>query len=209
MAATDSLPTNWEAMRILSGVMTGGRPSRWPGCGRHRDPLSALDDELPDESGEGGEDVEDQPSARGGGVELFVQRSEPDVVAAQVGHDGDQVLQGAAESGQLGDHEGVAFEELIESLGQAWAGSVFAGELVAVDALAAGFGQGVDLAVEVLVAPAGARVADQGSSGGGASRAGSGSPAAISPSWPGARVRVTRPKVAQSNRPCRLPLPAG
>ena len=76
------------------------------------------------DNGEGGEHVEDQPPTRGGGVELFVQRSEPDVVAAQVGHDGDQVLQGAAESGQLGYHESVTFEELLESLGQAWAGSV-------------------------------------------------------------------------------------
>ncbi|MGH3783214.1 MAG: hypothetical protein ACRDRO_21985 [Pseudonocardiaceae bacterium] len=58
---------------------------------------------------------------------------------------------------------------MFESLGQAWADGVFAGELVAVDALAAGFGQGVDLAVEVLVAPAGAGVADQVSSGGGGS----------------------------------------
>jgi hypothetical protein len=37
----------------------------------------------------------------------------------QVGHDRDQVLQGATEPGQLGDHKGVAFEEVFESLGQA------------------------------------------------------------------------------------------
>lgn len=30
MAATDSLPTSWEAMRIFSGVMAVGRPSFWP-----------------------------------------------------------------------------------------------------------------------------------------------------------------------------------
>jgi hypothetical protein len=96
----------------------------------------------------------------------LLQRDRSPVQPA-AGHDGDQVLQGAAEPGQLGDHEGVAFEEVFESLGQAWADGVFAGELVAVDALAAGFGQGVDLAVEVLVAPAGAGVADQVSSGGG------------------------------------------
>lgn len=155
-------------MRTLSGVMTVGRPSLWPRARAASRPSwvpSTMSSRM--NSSKGGEHLEDQPSARGGGVELFVQRSEPDVVAAQVGHDGDQVLQGAAEPGQLGDHEGVAFEEVFESFGQAWADGVFAGELVAVDALAAGFGQGVDLAVEVLVAPAGAGVTDQVSSGGG------------------------------------------
>jgi hypothetical protein len=38
------------------------------------------------------EDVEDQPAARGGGVQRLVQGPEPGAVAAQPGHDGDQVL---------------------------------------------------------------------------------------------------------------------
>jgi hypothetical protein len=123
--------------------------------------VSSFHDELPDEFGQGGEDVEDQASTRGGGVELFVQGPEPDLAATQVGDDGDQVLQGAAESGQLGDYEGVALEQMIESLGQSGTVGVLAGELVLVDAFAADRGQGVDLAVEILVAPAGAGVADQ------------------------------------------------
>jgi hypothetical protein len=90
-----------------------------------------------------------------------VQGAKPDLAAAQVGDDGDQVLQGAAESGQLGDYEGAAFEQLIESLGQSWAVGVFSGELVMVDAFAADCGQGGDLAVENLAAPTGAGIADQ------------------------------------------------
>jgi hypothetical protein len=68
--------------------------------------------------------------------------AEPDLAAAQIGHDGDQVLQGAAKSGQLGDHQDVTFEQLIKSLGQSGAGGVFSGELVTVDAFAADRGQG-------------------------------------------------------------------
>lgn len=98
--------------------------------------VSSFHDELPDEFGQGGEDVEDQASTRGGGVELFVQGPEPDLAATQVGDDGDQVLQGAAESGQLGDYEGVALEQMIESLGQSGTVGVLAGELVLVDARA-------------------------------------------------------------------------
>jgi hypothetical protein len=38
----------------------------------------ALHDELPDELGQGREDVEDQPTARSGGVQRLVQGPEPD-----------------------------------------------------------------------------------------------------------------------------------
>ncbi len=72
--------------------------------------VGAFDDELADEFGEGGEYVKDQSPTWCGGIELFVQGSEPDLATAQVGDDRDQVLQGAAESGQLGDYESVAFE---------------------------------------------------------------------------------------------------
>jgi hypothetical protein len=36
----------------------------------------------------------------------------------------DQVLERATESGQLGDHQGVALEEVVEGLGQPGAGGV-------------------------------------------------------------------------------------
>jgi hypothetical protein len=38
----------------------------------------ALDDQLADELGQRGEDVEDQPAAGGGGVQGLVQALEPD-----------------------------------------------------------------------------------------------------------------------------------
>jgi len=43
---------------------------------------------------QGGEDVEDQPAAGGGGVQGLVQALEPDPSPAQRADDGDQVGQG-------------------------------------------------------------------------------------------------------------------
>jgi len=57
--------------------------------------VGAFDDELADELGQGGEDVEDQPPAGGGGVQGLVQRAESDAAAAQLGDQADQVGQGA------------------------------------------------------------------------------------------------------------------
>jgi hypothetical protein len=52
----------------------------------------AGDDELADELGQGGEDVEDEPTAGGGGVQVLVQALEPDVAGTQVADGGDQML---------------------------------------------------------------------------------------------------------------------
>jgi hypothetical protein len=63
-----------RAWRTCSGVSAGGRPSRCPrGAGGVEALVGAFDDELADELGEGGEDVEDEPSAGGGGVQGLVQ----------------------------------------------------------------------------------------------------------------------------------------
>ena len=59
--------------------------------------MGAFHDELADEFGQGGKDVEDvkdQPAAGRGGVERLVQRGEADAAAAELGDDADQVLQG-------------------------------------------------------------------------------------------------------------------
>jgi hypothetical protein len=52
----------------------------------------ALDDELADELRQRGEHVEDEPSARSGGVERLFERPEADPALAQTGHDGDEVM---------------------------------------------------------------------------------------------------------------------
>ena len=54
----------------------------------------ALDDQFADELSQRGEDVEDQPASRGGGVQRLVQAPEADSLPAQRGDDLDQVGQG-------------------------------------------------------------------------------------------------------------------
>jgi hypothetical protein len=54
--------------------------------------VGAFHDELADELGERGEDVEHQPAAGGGGVDRLVQRPEPDTSPPQVTDQRDQVL---------------------------------------------------------------------------------------------------------------------
>src|SRR5689334_18311951 len=67
------------------------------GAGGGRALASAGHDQLADELRQGGEDVEDQPPAGGGGVQVLVQGAEPDAAAAQVTHGGDKVVQAAGE----------------------------------------------------------------------------------------------------------------
>jgi len=98
--------------RAMDEMLLPGRVSRsraWRICGGHRRGpaeawprdaggvqalAGAFHDELADELGQGREDVEDQPTARGGGVQRLVQGPEPDAAAARPGDDGDQVLWG-------------------------------------------------------------------------------------------------------------------
>ena len=54
--------------------------------------VGALDDELADELRQRGEHVEDEPSARSGGVERLFERPEADPALAQTGDDGDEVM---------------------------------------------------------------------------------------------------------------------
>lgn len=81
--------------------LLGGR-CRWPaesgtaGAGGVEAFAGALDDHLADELAQGGEDVEDQPAARGGGVQRFVQRPEADLSPSQVTDDRVEVLEVAA-----------------------------------------------------------------------------------------------------------------
>jgi len=52
-----------------------------------------LDDQLADELGQCGEDVEDQPAARSGGVQGLMQALEPDTAPTQRADDADQAGQ--------------------------------------------------------------------------------------------------------------------
>jgi hypothetical protein len=95
-----------------------GKPGQQRRClavlpGRGVEQREPLHDESPDELGQGREDVEDQPAARGGGVQHPGQGPEPGAAAAQPGHDGDQVLQGPGQPVQARHDEGVAGAEVV------------------------------------------------------------------------------------------------
>jgi hypothetical protein len=122
----------------------------------------ALDDQLADELGERGEDVEDQPPAGGGRVQGLVQALEPDALPAQRSNDLDQVCQGPRQPVQAGHHQGVAGPQVIQAGRQLGPVGVLAGQLVGEDAEAARLGQGVLLPVEQLAGGADPGVADQG-----------------------------------------------
>ncbi|GHA39030.1 hypothetical protein GCM10010372_44010 [Streptomyces tauricus] len=70
--------------------------------------MGALDDELADELGEAGKDVEDESAAGGGGVEVLVERSEANAAVAEFGNHVDEILQAAAVSVERGDGKCVA-----------------------------------------------------------------------------------------------------
>jgi len=108
-----------------------------PGAGGRQAFAGAGDDQLADELGQGGEDVEDEPAAGGGGVEVLVEGGEADVAAAEVGHGGDQVLQGPAEPVEGRDDEGVAGGHEREAGGELGPVGVLAGLLLGEDAPAA------------------------------------------------------------------------
>ena len=76
--------------------------------------MGALADQVALEVRQGGEDVEDQPSAGGGGVDALPQRPEPDAAVGQRGDGVDEVAQGAAEAVQAPDDQRVALAQLVE-----------------------------------------------------------------------------------------------
>jgi len=86
--------------------------------------------------------VEDQPAARGGGVQRLVQGPGPGAVAAQPGHDGDQVLPGPGQPVQARDDEGVAGAEVVQARGELGTADGLARLLVGEDPDAAGLDQG-------------------------------------------------------------------
>jgi hypothetical protein len=77
----DLSPSHRRPTEALSARLRGGRAL-----------VGALDDELADELRQRGEHVEDEPSARSGGVERLFERPEADPALAQTGDDGDEVM---------------------------------------------------------------------------------------------------------------------
>jgi hypothetical protein len=77
-----------------------------------------LADEIALDLRQRAKDVEDELAARRGGVDLFLQAAKANVARMQLGDRVDQVAQGATESVELPDSQGVARSQLVKDLRQ-------------------------------------------------------------------------------------------
>jgi hypothetical protein len=131
------------------------------GPGRGQPGGRPLTDEVAFELGQGGEDMEHELAAGGGGVDRLLQAAEPDAAVGQPGDGVDQMPQGPAEAVQLPDDQGVARPELVQELLQGGAVGTGAAGRLGEHPVAAGALQGVDLELGVLVGGGDAGIAEQ------------------------------------------------
>jgi hypothetical protein len=85
-----------------------------PGGGQPRG--RTFSNQVAFELGQGGEHVEHELAAGGGGVDGLLEAAEADAAVGQAGDGVDQVPQGAAQAIQLPDDKGVAGAELVQDL---------------------------------------------------------------------------------------------
>lgn len=91
-----------------------------PACGGSGQPgLGALADQVALELAQRTEHMEDEPSARRGGVDVFSQRAEADAPCFQLADRLNQVRQGAAKPIQPPDDQHIAIAQISQRIGQA------------------------------------------------------------------------------------------
>ena len=112
------------------------------------------------ELGDRAEDLEEHPPDRGGGVDALVEHHQIHPGGLQLVRQLDEVLQGAAEPVELGDHQLVPRPQRPQRLVELGPAGELPGGDVGEDPLAAGAGESVGLGVGVLVAGRHPRVAD-------------------------------------------------
>jgi hypothetical protein len=129
--------------------------------GRGQPGARALADQVAFELGQGGEHVEDELAARGGGVDRLLEAAEPDPTVGQSGDGIDQVPEGAAEAVQFPDDQGVAGPQLVEELLEGGAVGAGAAGRLGEHSVAPGTLERVDLELGLLVGGGDAGVAEQ------------------------------------------------
>ena len=105
--------------------------------------------------------MEEEPARRRTGVDGVGEALELDALLVQMANQIDQLLDAAAQTIQLPDHERVTLAQHFESLGQAGTRGPRAAHLVLKDLLAASLGQGFALKFQVLILRRDARITDQ------------------------------------------------
>jgi hypothetical protein len=151
-----------RATWALWAVITEGRPPRRPRARAAASPAGgAFADEVAFEFGQGGEHVEDELAAGGGGVDRLLKAAEPDPALGQARDGVDQMAQGTAQPVQFPNDQGVARAELVQKLLEGRAVSPGAAGGLSEYPVAAGGGEGVDLEVWLLVGGGDADIAEQ------------------------------------------------
>jgi hypothetical protein len=102
----------------VAGQHRGTTATAAPGPGGGQPSGGAFADQVAFELGEGGDHVEDELGARGGGVDHLLETAEPDPALGEFGNGVDQVPQGVTEAVELPNDEGVAGAELVQDLGE-------------------------------------------------------------------------------------------
>jgi hypothetical protein len=140
--------------RGSAALAAAGPGGGQPGAG-------AFADEVAFELGQGGEDVEDELAAGGGGVDRLLETAESDPTLGEAGDGVDQLPQGAAEAVEFPDDQGVAGAELVQELLEG--GPVGAGAAggLGEHPKAPSRGEGVDLEVRLLIGGGDAGIAEQ------------------------------------------------
>jgi hypothetical protein len=108
----------------------------------------------------GGEDVENELAAGGGGVDRLLKATEPDPAVGEAGDGVDQVPERAPEAVEFPDDQGVAGPELVQELGEGGAVGAGAAGGLGEHPIAAGPLKGVDLEVWLLVGGRDAGIAE-------------------------------------------------
>jgi hypothetical protein len=145
----------WPVSTRGSATGAAAGPSRGqPGAG-------AFADEVAFELGQGGEDMEDELAAGGGGVDGLLEAAQSDAAVGQAGDGVDQVAEGAAEAVEFPDDQGVAGAQLVQELLEDRAVGAGAAGGLGEHPIATGRGQSVDLEVGLLVGGGDAGIAKQ------------------------------------------------
>ena len=118
-------------------------------------------DEIPLELGEGTKDVEDELAAAGGAIDLLGQADKADLACLELGHQLDQSLEGATQTIQAPDHQGIPGSEEGEGFFQVGARGLGTTHGVRKQAVTADGHEGIALQVELLVISGDLRVAEQ------------------------------------------------
>jgi hypothetical protein len=111
-----------RAVHLLRHLALVTRQHRWSatvaaaGPGRSQPGGRAFADQVAFQLGQGGEHMEDELPAGGGGVDRLLQAPEPDTTVGELTDGVDQVAQRAPEAVELPHHEGVARAQLVQEL---------------------------------------------------------------------------------------------